>query len=326
MDNGTVIFAINTTMSQNLTGSPFLLLTTLYSSTVNNSCIATLTIDTCNIEAGVVKYPITIQNSTITLNYDELSNVTALSTYDYPGDLPNATMGAPTGTLQGLNYFYGDYLKARTKVKNPKTYNGKSMLADMFFNADSSSYDNYTFRTCGLTWSSPTKYILDSMQNFMFRATLHASNSTEVQTFTAQRTSLALLFHSEYGFLAAALAVMLLALFTVLFLLWGWWELRQSASLNPFETAKVFGVPVMRIADYKSTTDEILKEIGQIQVHYKDGAVVYTGDNTPKEEEQMDGYETTPEAGQARRSGERVSIFATELLLINGALSMFFLE
>ena len=103
---GTIIFAINTTIGQDSTGAPFLLLTTLYSSAVDDTCTATLTVDSCQIEAGVVQYPVVIQNSTVALNTAKLSNITLLSRYSYPGDLPSATPGTPSGTLQTLNNYY----------------------------------------------------------------------------------------------------------------------------------------------------------------------------------------------------------------------------
>lgn len=93
-------------MAENSAG----VLTTLYSSAVNDSCVATLRIDTCSIEAGVVEYPIIMHNSTITLNYGELQNMAVVSTYISAGDLPTAPQDAGAGPLIGLNNFYGYYL------------------------------------------------------------------------------------------------------------------------------------------------------------------------------------------------------------------------
>jgi hypothetical protein len=136
-NDGSVIFAINSTMSQNSAGAPFLLPTTLYSSAVNDSCVATLSVDSCKIEAAVVEYPVTIQNSTVTLNYDELQNMAVVSTYISAGDLPTAPNGAGAGPPAGLNNFYGYYLYANvTEVfdtdLNRSTYSGASMIADFF--------------------------------------------------------------------------------------------------------------------------------------------------------------------------------------------------
>ena len=302
--NGTVIFAINMTMSwQNSTGTPSLRLTTLHSSAIDDNCTSTLTIDTCNIEAGIVEYPITIQNSTVTLNLDRLNNSTVLSTYVYPGDLYTAEPGTPAGTLQGLNDFIGYYLTtATTLTTNPSVYSGYSMLADMFYQSEPSSYDNYTFSTCHLKWSSPTQFVLNSMQDFMFRAALRASNNTEVQTFTALRTSPTQVFHSEYGYLAAAIVITLLGVSRVLFMLRGWWLLGRTVSLSPLEVAKAFCAPLMECAGHKFTVKEILEEFGQICVQYKNGVMVYVRGVRSEEGRQiLDDW----------TRGEKVSITAT---------------
>jgi hypothetical protein len=307
-NDGSVIFAINSTMSQNSTGAPLLLLTTLHSSAVNDSCVATLTVDTCEIEAAVVEYPVTIQNSTVTLNYNQLQDMAVVSTYISAGDLPTAPSGAGAGPLAGLNNFYGYYLYANvTEVFDTdlgrSTYSGPSMIADLFFDPEASSYDSHTFATCGLKWSSPTEYVLDSMHDFMFRAALRAGNGTEVQTFVAKRTSTALLFHSERRYLAAALAVMLLALLAVLFLLWGWRELRKPVSLSPLETAKAFGAPMMQNVGRNSGVEEILEKMGGWEVKYDEGVLLLTERRDVEKVGERD-RETQP--GEGGKNGERV--------------------
>lgn len=139
--------------------------------------------------------------------------MTVLSTYVFPGDLPSAPPGTPTGTLIGLN---GYYFGTNTEVLDPSHYTGFSMLADMFFRTDASSYDNFTFSACALTWSSPTSYVLRSMQDFLFRAALCTNNGTEVQAFPVQRTKPTLVFHSQYAYLAAASFIALLGPFFTL--------------------------------------------------------------------------------------------------------------
>jgi hypothetical protein len=147
------------------------------------------------------------------------------------------------------------------------------MIADLFFDPESSSYDNYTFTKCGLKWISPTEYVLNSMHDFMFRAALRVGNGIDVQTFTVQRTGPALLFHSDYRYLAAAMVVTLLALLVVIFLLWGWRDLGRPVSLSPLEMAKAFGAPMMQLISPNSTIAGILKEIKGIRVKYKDGVI-----------------------------------------------------
>jgi hypothetical protein len=231
-----------------------------------------------------------------------------VSTYISAGDLPTAPNGAGTGPLAGLNNFYGYYLYANvTEVfdtdLNRSTYSGPSMIADLFFDPEASSYDSHTFATCGLKWSSPTEYVLNSMHDFMFRAALRAGNGTDVQTFRAQRTSPALLFHSEHRYLAAALAVMLLALLAVLFLLWGWWELGGPVSLSPLETAKAFGAPMMQHIGRNSAVEEILKKMGGKVVKYDEGILLLTERGDAEEVGERD-HETQP--GEGVKNGERV--------------------
>lgn len=120
----------------------------------------------------------------------------------------------------------------------------------------------------------------------MFRASLQASTATDVQTFSVQRTNQALIFYSNYRFLAAALVVMLLALLAVLFLLWGWWELGRHVSLSPLETAKAFGPPMMQDAGSNSAVDGILKAIGPMGVRYDgEGGIILQSLERRNEEE-----------------------------------------
>ena len=59
-------------------------------------------------------------------------------------------------------------------------------------------------------------------------------------------TAQALIFHSNCNYLAAAVAIIVLALLTVVVLLWGLWELGRTVSLNPIETARAFDASMMR--------------------------------------------------------------------------------
>jgi hypothetical protein len=213
--------------------------------------------------------------------------VTVLSTYIFPGDLPSAPPGTPTGTLIGLNDFYGYYFGTNTEVLDPSHYAGFSMLADMFFHTDASRYDNFTFSTCALTWSSPTSYVLRSMQDFLFRAALRTSNGTEVQVFPVQRTKPTLVFHSQYAYLAAASFIALLGPFCTLFRLRGWSLLGRTVSLSPLETARAFLAPlILELCDCQLTADEILKAVGPIDVKYLNGEMMVVKKTRDTEEGQ----------------------------------------
>ena len=276
--DGSTIFVINSTMSENAT-LPFLSLTTLYSSDVNDSCIATLTVDTCDIDAAVVEYPIVIQNSTVSLKKDELQSMKVVSTYVSAGDLPTAPQNAGAGPLAGLNNFFGYYLYANVTEMfdtyiNRSTYSGPSMIADLFFQPEAASYDNQTFSRCGLKWSSPTEYVLNSMHEFMFRAALRVGNGTDPQSFTARRTIPALVFRSDERYLAAALTLILLALLALVALLWGWWRLKRPVTLSPLETARTLGAPALQTNTPDATINEILRERGDVTFRVNERRIV----------------------------------------------------
>ncbi|KAI9766206.1 MAG: hypothetical protein M1839_005008 [Geoglossum umbratile] len=273
--HNSIIFAINTTLIETSVGVPSLLMTSLYSSSINDSCIATIRIDTCKIDAAVVEYPITIRGTTVTLNYDKLQSMAVDSTYISAGDLSTTPPNAGAGPLEGISDFIGYYLFANVSEKIHAGYLkptylglGQSMMADMFYSADSSSYSNYTYAKCNLKWSSPTKYVINSMHDFMFRSALAAGNGT-AQIFITKRTNQALVFHSDYQYLGAALGVIFLALLAVLSLFWRSWELRWNVSLSPLETARAFGAPVLQLAGRNLAVNGILDAVGDMSVRYE---------------------------------------------------------
>jgi hypothetical protein len=277
---GQVIFAINTTLTWNATGAPILILTTLRSSAIDNSCTSTIVITTCAIEAAILEYPVQVQNATVTLQQDKLQNATVVSKYVSPGDLATATKGQGAGPLEGLNDFLGNYLFANVTLiidssRNASLYSG-GLIQDLFFLPDASYYDASIFHRCGLEWSDPTQYVIDSMYEFLFRASVRASEGTDSQTFDVQRAYLVLVFNTNYQYLATALTVMLITLFAVLFRLWGWWELGRHVSLSPLELAKAFRAPVMQRAGENSAVPGILKRVGKTRVQYDGESITET--------------------------------------------------
>jgi hypothetical protein len=120
----------------------------------------------------------------------------------------------------------------------------------------------------GLKWADPTSYVLDSMQNFLFRASISASTRADAQTFSVQRTSLELIFQSNYSYLAAALAIMLTALLALLWQLWGWWELGRRVSLSPLEVARAFRVLATQRDNQTAAVGGILELVGKTTVKY----------------------------------------------------------
>ncbi|KAH8688990.1 hypothetical protein BGW36DRAFT_365524 [Talaromyces proteolyticus] len=288
-NTGTFIFSINSTLSSNLTSAaPSLTLSVLYSSEVDANCISTLTLRTCSIEAATVEYPIVIENSTVALEKTKLDPPIVVEKYSSDGDSLTAKLGQGAGPLQGIHAFVDDILTTNVSLivgPNGARQTGR-FVGDIFFEADESAYLPETIHLCGLKWSDPTLYVLDAMQDFLFRASISsASNSTNTnssQTFRVERTAPILVFQSNYGFLVAALATMLLALGAVISQLWGWWDLRHClVSLSPIEVANAFSALETKRPDGYDlsnsqninnkgalTVDNILDVVGKTTVRY----------------------------------------------------------
>jgi hypothetical protein len=289
---GSPLFVINTTLSTNSTGSPVLVLTSLYASAIDNSCMATITVDTCTIEAAIVEYPIVIRNTTVSLNKDKLRNMTIISKYASAGDFPTTAKGQGAGVLEGLNDFFGTYMAANAtllidKSRGNTLYTG-GLIEDLFFLTEAGNYNDRILPKCGLKWSRPTQYLLDSMHDFLFRASIHASRPGDVQNFAVQRTTLTLLFRSNYNYLAAALLPMLAALLAVIAQLAGWRRLGRRVSLSPLEIAAAFGAPIMHRAQAAAAAG-ILARLGDRKVVYEGGAFVEISDVEQSREEAGSG-------------------------------------
>jgi hypothetical protein len=268
--SGSVIFAMNTTLTMDTAGAPMVVLTTLHASALDDSCMATINVDTCTIEAGLVEYPIVIQENAIALNQEMLDNMTVLSDYISAGDLPTAAKGQGAGPLQGINDFFGYLLTNSTLEVDPATNNSiysGGLMADMFFETDDSNYNKSIIHKCGLLFSSPTSYALHFIHEFLFRASLQASTDADVQTFDVQRSGVQLTFRSNYHYLTAVLAAMLVALLGLLFQVWAWWELEWNVTMSPVETANAFGTPALQQGRGRAARD-ILKMAGDIRVIY----------------------------------------------------------
>jgi hypothetical protein len=222
--------------------------------------------------------------------------------------------GSGAGPLQGLYNWFGFYFFDNAVIGaagNHFIYDDGTQIADLFYDAQVTIYDNASSVYCSLQWFSPTEWVLNSLNQFMFRSALSSSNSSDVQSFTVQRTNPTLVYHSDHRYLVAALVFSLVALVAVLFLLWGYWEIGRYVSLSPIETAKAFQAQIMQDVQEVSI-DGILKEVGKLSVRFDKatGTIVCDDlDTTPP------GARVSDEAaclirGEGRLSGDSRSIQA----------------
>ncbi|KAK3322708.1 hypothetical protein B0H66DRAFT_213213 [Apodospora peruviana] len=281
-DDATV-FLVKPTYTSTPTGTTYMNLTTFYISDLQGKCMATIKGDECNISTAIVEYPVIISNSTVSLRYYDLSNMTIISPYQSAGDLLSAPTGAGAGPLQGLQDFIEGWLaenstKLFNTAVNKTLYSSEGFIADIFFQAEPWDYSNRSqLIQCGLSWRSPTDYVIKAMHDYMFRVALRTGRQyTEKQTFSAAKTTSEIVFWSDNRYLGAALATTACCLALMTNLIWGWWRLDQKVTLSPLETARAFGGavngPLFRHVRPDGTIEDILKAVEGVEFKLDGGS------------------------------------------------------
>ena len=256
------VFMITGFVVENVTNHAFLRLRIKYLSYIDGDCLGTVTAETCYLTSATVEYPVTIQNSTLSLRTSELSKMRSRDPHWSPGDSPKATKGTPGGSLMALRYLAGSLYDNATKTFDPglnrSRYVGPGTSADIFYITSAENPDPSPPK-CRLKFSPPTEYTLNTMYEIMFRFAIAAGNGTETQTFEATRTARTLVFQTDPGFLAASVVALVGAIALLGTLMWSWWLLGRFMTLSPLETAAAVGRPILADQPH-ATLDEILAE------------------------------------------------------------------
>jgi len=270
-DNQTV-FLIALTNKENATTGPYLRLTSLHLSEIDNDCVGTIREETCDLESATIEYPITIQNQTVHLRREELvtgGGPRVVSRYSVAGDSPNITGKAGIGPLFTLRNFAINRItdiaqKKYREESNMSLYVSPSILADIFYVADGGN-DAGPKARCRLLWTSPTEYVLANLYDFMFRSAMQLGNGTETQTFAVRRTTPTLVFQADVRYLGAGLVLTACGIGLLALLMWGWWQLERSVTLSPLETASAMGAPILQEAERDASINEILAKVRNIE-------------------------------------------------------------
>ncbi|KAF2471064.1 uncharacterized protein BDR25DRAFT_342830 [Lindgomyces ingoldianus] len=286
------LFSIDMNMSEEF-GQPMLFLTMKYLSSVDGSCLGTLTTDSCSIIPATIWYPITIQNSTLTLNHNDLlSERAVVSNYTTEADKHTNNLTAPTGPLQGLYLGLGTILKAEAflnksdgmsaytpSLKPLRSAQWPDLFFDTTINANDSTSPAYVRENCPLRWFSPRDSIIQSFFEFSFRSAYDLGGNADehYQNFTAIFRSSELWFSTDYGWLAATVVTMVLGNAAAMSLLWGWWDLDRYVSLSSLETGRAFGAPILLSAGPEKESKAIIDEIGNERVAHDGDELVWNG-------------------------------------------------
>ncbi|KAF2816631.1 uncharacterized protein BDZ99DRAFT_494425 [Mytilinidion resinicola] len=329
---GAELFNITTYMSYEFNQS-MLFLSTKYLNSVNGECIGEIVTETCNVIAATVAYPLIIKNTTISIDFRQLlSNRTVVSNYTSPGDAAGFELTDDKGPLSGLDSLMGGYMSTGAWLERSNVYHPTSPLSSLFYDANVSYPPSAEY--CGISFKSPTDYVLTSFFEFMLRSALDvARNASDYHqdlkpyttNFTSHFTGTELHYHSDFRYLAGAIVIIFIGLLAVVFLLWGWWELGRSVSLSPLETAKAFGAPITSGAGHEKEADRIIKEVGHEKVAYDGEELVWNDTVYASGRWEMGQVPTVKgEKEITEDPWEPISLKTRRSILRRGLLRMFF--
>jgi hypothetical protein len=281
-------FESNFTFSQ--TGEYILNFTATFK--VESACASNWTVSQCTLRPATMEYPIILSNDTITLDPEgswKTDRVMALR--PPPPEDAGIVRGPIThgGMYLALISLWSDIMVA--------SYDGVTGWRGAISSTVISRYVNNIGNMtsygdeggCQLSFFDPTYDAMADVRELSFRSALYIASAnvgiqtprsrlqnltraqweeTYSQTIGGQQTSRRVIYQSQYGFLAAAVAITMLATFCVLILSLGWWHLGREVSLSPIEIAKAFAAPTLQGANSNAKASKILKEMGNERVSY----------------------------------------------------------
>ncbi|KAJ4292506.1 hypothetical protein N0V90_009168 [Kalmusia sp. IMI 367209] len=267
-----------------------LYLDTQFISAVDNNCIATVTQETYAMIPATMAYTIFIQDNRITPDI--------FGIIDNPVIVANSTSLSSNGTeglWKGILEAFAPIYVSKAVLRSPKDGkfakyglasddNLNSFWADMYLNTGvgpESDYPENVIKYCPLIWDSPTKYVLQQILEYIFRASRAVAASRDEardeQSFIAVYRGEELWYVTDFRWLFGSVAVMALGSAAALSLLWGWWQLDRYVTLSPLETGKALGAPILAGAGPEQEVDSILKDVGHELVAYDGEELVWAG-------------------------------------------------
>jgi hypothetical protein len=198
-----------------------------------------------------------------------------LNTFDVKSFLPIAEDGsAGNTTMGGIQLVLQQYLGSSANI----TYNKTTETWDLqstgtFGEQQLAAYEGYTPGTCNYMYSQGTGLnIVYAINDLGFTLTTNDYTNVDVtntHNITVSEVSLGVHYRTNYGFMAAALACMVLCTLIVLPSYWGFWELGRQVSLAPVEIASAFMAPVLENPHAgRGVVADLLKEVGHRKVMF----------------------------------------------------------
>jgi hypothetical protein len=243
-----------------------------------DQCNGVLQVNNCTLQPALVQYRVILTNDTISLD----------PSYTYKDDkvihlTPGSIQGSDGPSTHGGIYLVLSALFSSAALLRVNGTAGYELVisgaptafqyANGVVNAGSSS--------CPTTWSDPSVDILNAARDLAFRTAITAANganstnSTNIQTLqNGYQEQTIPVYQSNYGFLAGAIIITLLALFLIIPAFRGWWILGRNMSMSPLEISKAFNAPCLENSDSNASARQLLNEVGDRRVRY--GAISLT--------------------------------------------------
>jgi hypothetical protein len=259
-----------------------------FTNNTSESCPATFTYKQCFLLPANVTFPVTLSNNTATL--DPLPP-DALA---YPSTRINFTDDAAYGTSLGgvalaLSNLYTSDVEYHFGGAVGWELIPTGSLPDSYIELDEYAFYDFT-EYCNLTYRDPTRDLLASINEIMFRTAIAVANGSSnggpalgkpiattselTQILQATQASNRPVFRTHWAYLGHTVAIMALAVAAVAATLYGWWMLGRDMTLGPIDIARSFDAPVLTAAMANRSTvesadiDTVLKEIGDLRIKY----------------------------------------------------------
>ncbi|THY96242.1 hypothetical protein D6C92_04001 [Aureobasidium pullulans] len=273
----------------------------------SGSCPGTLTRHVCTLRPALIKYPVTIQDNTMTErnpNYYVSNVYLGYNTSSFAG-LLDANVSAYNATTKQQDGYtvmgYKDVLEDHPASAEPRTaIGGIAKVLNHYFAGSSSMHADgvmgflveqngsaeidfntvaLTSRGCDFQYADPLDHILQKINSLMFTLTIDPwsmetenvdrDDFTKWITVNATQYGSSIHYKTNRSYMFGALASMLVCVLCVLPSYYGYWQLGRDVTLGPFEIANAFRAPVLdHPAVANAGVKDLIREVGKREVKY----------------------------------------------------------
>jgi hypothetical protein len=252
-----------------------------------STCPGFVTYKSCSYNIGIVEYPVSIVNQTLTLGSDKSTfPVVSMNSFlrSKPGDMNSNgyyNLTRAYGFNDAARWLFSSTITITPLVLSESSFGPTTFSWTTNFEGPLAVQNLAVTKTssCNRTLYDPTDYILRSMSEILFRVGVAAAQMEPwpMQTFEAQQVQDELVYTSNLRFFAAAACIMLCGIMLVACTYHHWWLVGRPVSLSPLEIAKAFDAPLLAVPGTSNTyVKGLLDAVGQLQVKY--GGIL--GNNT----------------------------------------------